>query len=209
MPRLKNKNEWGAAGSNLDAQRGDLFRVKLEMPPALALNGYGSWYNDVEFAIEQWPFPDRRRESIPIKYMQQTNHLVGADAPTGPITVIVRYAFNQPTIQLLERWNYLTANPRTGGVGLTSQVKTRGEFIWLIPNMQEQKNVESTNPSDDTLIPGQIYTLEGCVISGLKPTDGNMTTSEIVKMSFELTIDRYYPQDLRRMVHGLQNVATA
>ena len=210
MPRLRNKNEWGAAGSNLDAQRADLFKVKLELPSALTLNGLGTWHNDVEFAIESWPFPDRKRDTIPIKYLNQTNHLVGAEAATAPVDVMVRYAFNQATAQLLERWNYLTSNPRTGGVGLTSHVKAKGYFIWLIPNMAAQRNVEATSPADDTLVPGQIYVLEGCVITGLKPTDGNMTNgNEIVKLTFNLSIDRYYPEDIRRMIHGNSNASTS
>jgi hypothetical protein len=210
MPRLKNKNEWGASGSNLDPQRPDLFRVKLELPSALTLNGLGTWHNDVEFAIETWPFPERKRETISVKYLQQTNHLVGADTPTAPIDILVRYAFNQATHQLLERWNQLVANQRTGGIGLTSHVKAKGEFIWLIPNMAAQRNVESTSPSDDTLIPAQIYTLEGCVISGLKPSDADMKVgNEIVKLTFNLTMDRYYPLDIRRMIHGNANASTS
>jgi hypothetical protein len=210
MPRLRNKNEWGAAGSNLDAQRLDLFKVKLELPSALTLNGLGTWHNDVEFAIEKWPFPERKRETIPIKYLNQTNHLLGAETATGPIDVTVRYAFNQATAQLLERWNYLTSNPRTGGSGLTSHVKAKGEFIWLIPNMAAQRNVESTSPGDDTLIPGQIYVLEGCMITGLKPSDADITVgNEIVKLTFALSIDRYYPQDIRRMIHGNSNASTS
>lgn len=210
MPRLRNKNEWGAAGSNLDPQRVDLFRVKLDLPPALTLNGLGTWHNDVEFAIETWPFPERQRETIPLKYLQQTNHISGGDTPTAPVDILVRYAFNQATAQVLERWNALTANPRTGGVGLTTHVKAKGEFIWLIPNMQAQRNVESTSPSDDTLIPGQVYVLEGCMITGLKPSDADMKIgNELVKYTFRLLIDRYYPQDIRRMIHGNSNATSA
>jgi hypothetical protein len=210
MPRLQNKNEWGAAGSNLDPQRADLFKVKMELPDALVLNGFGTWYNDVEFAIETWPFPERDNETIPMKYMNQVNHILGANAPTAKVVIQVRYAFNQPTAQLLERWNYLTSNPRTGGGGMTSQVKGRGEFMWLYPNMEVQKNVESTSPSDDTLVPGLIYVLEGCMVSGLKPTDGDMKTGNVlVNLAFSLTIDRYYPKDLRKMIFGNYNVASS
>lgn len=208
MPRLKNRNEWGASGSNLDPQRVDLFKVKLELPDALVLNGFGSWYNDVEFAIEKWPFPERRNDTIPFKFLNQTNHILGANVATSPIVTTVRYAFNQPTAQLLERWSYLTSNPRTGGVGITSQVKARGEFAWLIPNMEVQKDVEETAPSDDTLIPGLIYTLEGCMVTGLKFTDADMIVgNDTVKLMFELSIDRYYPKDIRKMVVGASNVA--
>jgi hypothetical protein len=205
MPRLRNKNEWGAAGANLDPQRADLFRVKMELPDALV--GRGTWSNDVEFALETWPFPERRNETIPYKYLNQTNHLLGANVATGPITIAVRYAFNQATAQVLERWNYLASNPRTGGVGLTSQIKARGEFVWLIPNMAVQKNTDSTSPSDDTLIPGLIYVLEGCMPTGLKWTDANMTTgTELAKLQFELSIDRYYPKDIRTMIVGNSNI---
>lgn len=210
MPRVKNRNEWGASGSNLDAQRLDLFRVKLELPSALTLNGLGTWYNDVEFAIETWPFPEHKRETVPLKYLNQTNHLLGAETATAPVDILVRYAFNQATAQVLTRWDYLTSNPRTGGSGLTSHVKAKGQFIWLIPNMAAQRQVESTNPSDDTLIPGQVYVLEGCMITGLKPSDADMKVgNEIVKLTFNLSIDRYYPEDIRRMIHGNANSSTA
>jgi hypothetical protein len=181
----------------------------MALPDALVLNGFGTWYNDVEFAVEKFPFPERKRETIPFKYLNQTNHLLGAETATAPITITIRYAFNQATAQLLERWNYLTSHPLTGGVGLTSQVKARGEFIWLIPNMVVQKNVESTSPSDDTLVPGLIYVLEGCMVTGLKWSDADMTVgTETAKLMFDLSIDRYYPKDLRKMIVGNSNVAT-
>jgi hypothetical protein len=120
----------------------------------------------------------------------------------------VRYAFNQATAQLLERWFQLTNNQRTGGVALTSQVKGRGEFIWLVPNMAVQKDVESTNPSDDTLVPGQIWSLEGVLLTGYKMTDGNMLQGNVpVLLNLEFTIDRYYPKDIRKMIFGSANVA--
>jgi len=209
MPRLKNKNEWGSAGSNLDAQRRDLFKVKLDLPNALNLNGLGTWYNDVEFAIETWPFPENKSETFPIKYLNQINHQLGANTPTAPIDILVRYAFNQATHQLLTRWHYLTANPRTGGVGLTSQVKASGEFYWLIPNMAAQKNVASTSTNEDTLVVGQTYVLEGCLITGLKPADGDMKVgNEMVHLTFNLHIDRYYPKDVSQMIHGVRNAVS-
>lgn len=204
--KLKNKNAWGSASSNLDSQRRDLFRVTIDLPPALG--GAGSWSNDIEFAIQDWPFPERRRQRFETKYLNQTNFQLGADQPLNEIDVTVRYAFNQPTIQLLEKWNYLTSNPRTGGVAVTSAIKAKGYFIWLRPNMSAQVNVASTRPDDATLVPGAIYVLEGCFITGLTPVGGDHTVgNEGVTYQFNLSIDRAYPEDINRLVVGTNNLA--
>jgi hypothetical protein len=51
--------------------------------------------------------------------------------------------------------------------------------------------------------------LEGCMVSGLKPTDADMKTGNtLVNLAFSLTIDRYYPKDLRKMIFGNANVAS-
>lgn len=198
MPRVNNKNQWGAAGAGIDAQRSDLFKVTLNLPPAIG--GTTVWSDHVEFAVEKFPFPDRQREMIPIKYLQQTNFQIGADAAPGPIDIPVRYAFNQPTAQILEKWNYLTSNPQTGAVGLTSRVKANGKFRWQVPNVSAQQLLESSAPSENTMIDGLVYILEGCLVKGLKFSDADMTSSNsIVTIQFQLQIDRYYPENLGMM----------
>lgn len=201
MPRTKNKNVWGAAGVAVDAQRADLFKVTLQLPPALG--GTARWVEDVEFAIESFPFPDRNREMIPVKYLNQTNFVLGADAPSDPVQMKVRYAFNQSTVQILERWNYLTSNPETGGVAITSAVKANGRFRWLVPNMVQQQLLESASPSEDTMVDGLVYRLEGCLVKGFKFSDADMAQSnQLVAVTFTLQIDRYYPENLANMVVG-------
>lgn len=201
MPRMRNKNQWAAAGLGVDPQRSDLFKVTLQLPPALG--GASRWTDDIEFAIEKFPFPNRLREVIPIKYLNQTNYAIGADTQTESIEVPVRYAFNQPTVQLLERWNYLTSNPETGGVALASQVKCNGRFRWLVPNMAVQKLIETASPTEDTMVDGLVYRLEGCMIRGFKFSDADMTSSNgIVTVQFNLQIDRYYPENIGNMVVG-------
>lgn len=202
--RIKSKNEWGAAGSNVDPQRTDLFKVKLELPEAIG--GVGAWQNDIEFAVRKWPFPERKREVMQLKYLNQTNNLLGADVPLSPIDVEVAYAFNQATAQLLERWSTLTSNPRTGGVAQTSKVKSKGYFYWLIPDMEVQSDVERTDTTDEPLKVGLVYVLEGCMITGLTPMGGDHTqTNQPVLYTFNLTVDRYYPDDIRKMIVGNTN----
>ena len=195
MPRVLYNNTFAAAGANLDLQRADLFKVTINLPAALQKN----WAESVEFAVEQFPFPDRDRESIAIKYLQQTNHAIGGDAATGPIVIPVRYAFAQDTLEALERWHSLIANQRTGGVGLTSQVKSNGLFKWLVPNMpQQQSDAVAATPvsRSNTLRTGVIYRLVGCWIKSLKFDDANMTTgTEHANVQFSLMVDRWYPDD--------------
>jgi hypothetical protein len=85
----------------------------------------------------------------------------------------------------------------TGGTGLTSAVKCNGEFRWLVPDMAKQiANANSLGGADasDTLKTGLIYKLEGCFITGLKPTDANMVQGNTpVNLGFTLMVDRYYP----------------
>lgn len=197
MARLKYKNTFGSQNSKLDLQRADLFKVTLELPSAIGL----PWDEHVEFAIQSFPFPDRKRETIPIKYMQQTNHLIGADTATGAVEIPVRYAFAQRTAEALEKWSYLIANPITGGVGLTSEVKCKGYLRWLIPNMRKQiADVRGTpRPGEDTMQDGAIYVLEGCWINGLKFTDADMTKSDAVMLQFSLQIDRWYPEAINSL----------
>ncbi len=196
MPQLKFKNVFGAQGSGTDQQRSDLFGVSLKFPQALNVGGGAPganlWESECGFAVEQFSFPDRNVEMIPIKYLQQTNFMVGADAPTSPINLILRYAYNRRTAELLERWKWLISNPRTGGAAQTSAVKTSGRFYWLVPNMAKQVEIE--DPSDqDTMAIGAAYYLEGCLLQNLKPSDANMTQNGGATLSFGLQCDRYYP----------------
>jgi len=195
---MQNQNLWGAQNSGIDQQRQDLFKVIINLPASVG--GQSAWTEDVEFAVESFPFPNREREMVGVKYMNQTNFMLGADTASGAIEIPVRYAFNQPTAQRLEKWNYLTSNPRTGGVGLTTKVKAWGEFWWMVPNMAVQENVESERPSDASLVPGLIYHLEGCLIKGLKFSEASMTGNGMVNMTFTMQIDRYYPKSISNMV---------
>jgi hypothetical protein len=138
---------------------------------------------------------------IPVKYMQQTNFQIGGDTPMPAVEVPVRYAFAQRTAEALEKWHWLVANPVTGGVGLTSEVKSKGYMRHLVPNMQKQ--ISDLNgdalPGETTLKDGLIWVLEGCIIKGLKPVDADMTQSSYVNLMFSLQIDRIYPKDINRM----------
>lgn len=199
---MNYRNLWGSQGSGIDQQRADLFKLQINLPTS-ALGGITSWSNDVEFAVTRFPFPDRKRDVIPTKYLNQTNFQLGPDQPVGPIEIPVRYAFNQATAQLLEKWSYLTSNPRTGGVGLTSGLKAKGVFWWLIPNMAEQIQLGQTD-SDSAMKIGLQYTLEGCLITGLKPSGADMTATgeaALVNLDFTLQIDRYYPVNINNMVY--------
>ena len=196
MAKMQFNNTFGAAASvnGIDLQRSDLWRVQIQ-PPAALSSGVNDWNSGVEFLLEKFPFPNREREMIEVKYMQQTNLLIGKDAPTGAIEIPVRYAFSTPVIQLLERWNYLCANPTTGGVGLTSACKGTGQMIWLVPNMATQAASigAPANSGSSALDDGMVYQLDGCIIKGLKFSDADMTQSGFVNVMFSLQIDRYYP----------------
>jgi hypothetical protein len=205
MPRTKYKNIWGSAAADggIDQQRSDLFKVTINLPATIG--GIGVWTNDVEFAVAQFPFPERSREMVAIKYLNQTNHMIGSDTATGPVEIPVRYAFNQRTAQTLEKWHQLTSNSLTGGVALTSAVKANGVFTWLVPNMDRQvANVNATGPQanvDDVMKEGLQIKLEGCLIRGLKFMDANMTDAgQGVNLSFSLQVDRWYPVNINNMV---------
>lgn len=198
--RVLHKNPFASAGVNFDLQRADLFKFSLNLPVALNLK----WHDTVEWAVEKFPFPARERESIPVKYLQQTNHAIGGDAAMSPIEVTARYAFAQQTIEALEKWHSLVANERTGGVGLTSQVKANGHFRWLIPNMTQQvADLSQANPSSHstTLKEGGVYTLEGCWIKSLRFSDSDQATgSEHATILFSIQIDRWYPENITNLV---------
>ncbi len=194
MARLKYKNTFGSQNSKLDLQRNDLFKVSLDLPKAIGL----LWEEHVEFAVEKFPFPDRKKDVTPIKYMQQTNLLIGGDAASTAVEIPVRYAFAQRTAEALEKWFYLIANPLTGGVGLTSEVKCKGYLRWLVPNMAKQiADIHGQpRPGEDTMKDGALYVLEGCWINGLKFVDADMITSTSVTLSFSLQCDRWYPENI-------------
>lgn len=200
--RNQFKNTFGAqtSANSLDLQRSDLWQVVLDLPSVLQ-NQY-KWPEQVQFLLERFPFPNREREMIPVKYMQQTNFLIGKDAETGAVEIPVRYAFNTLAAEALEKWYYLVSNPQTGGVGLTSQVKCMGQMRWLVPNMVNQVNdLSGTKQSyDGVLDRGLTYTLEGCIIKGLKFSDADMTQSGYVNLMFSLQMDRYYPFNVSNMI---------
>lgn len=202
MSKMNFNNTFGAIASanGYDLQRGDLWKVTIPLPQILHI----SWQDNVEFLLEKFPFPARERDMIEVKYMQQTNYLIGRDAPTPAIEIPVRYAFGVRSAEALEKWFWLVSNPRTGGVGLTSQCKSRGSMRWLVPNMQQQVLGITSNGAnatvDNVLDEGLAYALEGCIIKGLKFSDADMTQSNFVNALFTLQIDRYYPEDINDMV---------
>jgi len=193
-------NTFGAIASanGFDLQRSDLWKVSISLPQVLGV----SWRDNVEFLLEKFPFPARERDMIEVKYMQQTNFLIGRDAPTPAIEIPVRYAFGVQVAEALEKWYWLVSNPRTGGVGLTTQVKSKGLMRWIVPNMQRQVQDIRGNvqPGENTMDEGLTYVLEGCIIKGLKFSDADMTASGFVNLMFSLQIDRYYPEDVNKMV---------
>lgn len=190
------KNTWGSPSSQIDQQRLDLFRFSLVLPPQLARDaGPNVWDKEVGWAVEKFPFPDRMREAVPIKYLNQTNFQIGADTASDSIELTVRYAFAQRTAQILERWHWLTSNPKTGGVALSSAVKTTGSFFWLVPN-SNVVNVENAPEADGvTFVPLRAYVLEGVWVKGLSPAEpADMTSNNgLVSLKLVLQIDRYYP----------------
>ena len=199
MARMKFKNTFGASfeADGIDLQRVDLWMVSIKLPQVLGI----TWEENVDFALEKFPFPDRSREMIEVKYMQQTNFVVGRDTPTAAIEIPVRYAFEQRTAEALEKWNYLVANPLTGGVGLTSRCKAKGYMRWMVPNMQKQiQDIRgNAQPGENTMMDGLTYVLEGCIIRGLRFTDADMTQSGYVNLLFSLQVDRYYPENVGNM----------
>ncbi len=197
--RMNFKNTFGSStdSAGIDLQRVDLWKVSLTFPTGVGIK----WADEVEFALEKFPFPDRSREMIEVKYMQQTNYLIGRDTPTPAIEIPVRYAFQALTAEALEKWNYLCANPQTGGVGLTSSLKAKGYMRWMVPNMDRQRQdlTGGAISTEKTLDDGLIYVLEGCIIKGLRFVDADMTQSGYVNLLFGLQIDRYYPKDVNAM----------
>jgi hypothetical protein len=193
MSKMNFNNTFGAISdaNAIDLQRSDLWKVDIVLPQVLNAN----WNDNVQFLLEKFPFPTREREMIEVKYMQQTNFIIGKDTPTNAIEIPVRYAFGVKVVEALEKWNWLVANPITGGIGLTSQCKAKGSMRWVVPNMQNQVNALSNNVAagENTMDDGLVYNLEGCIIKGLKYSDADMTQSGYVNIMFNLQIDRYYP----------------
>ena len=199
MGRIVYANTFGSQGSKLDLQRNDLWKVYISLPPAVNIN----WEHEVQFAVEKFPFAARERESIPIKYLQQTNKQVGGDTDLSPVELTIRYAFAARTAEALEKWHWLISNPRTGGVGLTSEVKSKGYFVYLVPNMARQAAdlQAGAQSSQDTLKAGLKWVLEGVWIKSYKMTDADMTTGNAVANCLvTFAIDRYYPDNINRMI---------
>jgi hypothetical protein len=197
MSLISFKNIWGSAGSSTDQQRADLFVISLNFPAGLSLGnnqsaGVNIWDSEVAFAVQDFPFPARSREMIPIKYLNQTNLQLGADTAMAPIDITVRWAFNRRTAELLERWNWATSNPITGGVAQSSAIKSSGTFWWLIPNTAEQLSVDDITATN-VMQNGPSYFLEGLMVKELTPSHADMKSSDLVSLKFSLQIDRYYP----------------
>jgi hypothetical protein len=199
MGRINYANTFGSQGSRLDLQRNDLWKVYISLPPAVNIN----WENEVQFAVEKFPFPAREKEHIPVKYLQQVNKQVGGDVDMGTTELTIRYPFAAKTAEALEKWFWLIANPVTGGVGLTSEVKSKGYFQYLVPNMARQAADLQNNAqsSADTLKPGLRWVLEGVWPKAFKMTDADMATGNAVaNCMVTFAIDRYYPEDVQNMV---------
>lgn len=197
---IPTKNMWGTPGG-IEAARTDLFAVFIDLP-AQVTQGFGgnsAWQQEVQFAIEKFPFPERGRESIPIKYMQQTNYFPGADSTVGVIDFTVRWNFNRNTVKLLETWYQSFSNPHTGAVGRATDLKCNGRFFWLIPAEGATLGPGGSpdNPTTAPYIAKETYWLEGCWPTNFKPSDADMTTGNtIVTCNLSMQIDRYYPKQI-------------
>jgi len=186
---LKFRNTWGSQGSNLDQQRGDLFRVVVNLPNLGTGTGNNYWNENVEFAVSKFPFPTRSRQLVPVKYMNQTNMQLGADAETGTVEMTVRYAFTRQTAAVLERWHWLTSHPN-GSVARTSAIKTDGKMYWLAPSQALATTASAYDDADTAFAPSASYVLEGILLVGYKPTEAG---NNLVNLMITLSIDRYYP----------------
>ncbi len=195
MPVIQYQNAWGAQNSQLDPLRPDLFRVELQIPSQVLGGGAGLWDSEVAFGIKSFPWPVREREMIPVKWLQQTNFVIGADVALAPAELNVRWAFNRRTVEILERWHQLTANSQNGGVAITSLVKTNGFIYYLVPNMSAV--ADPTDTTNDAFNDGPRWYLEGVLVKGLKVAENlDMTVgNEVVTVNLNLQIDRYYPLD--------------
>jgi hypothetical protein len=200
MSKMNFHNTFGAIAdtNGIDLQRNDLWKVEISLPRQLGID----WRENVQFLVEKFPFPARDRDMIEVKYMQQTNYLIGRDVPTPAIELPVRYAFGVRVAEALEKWYWLVSNPMTGGVGLTTAVKSKGWMRWVVPNMANMVSDIRSNAASTTgtMDDGLVYVLEGCIIKGLKFSDADMTQSGYVNLMFNLQIDRYYPESLSKMV---------
>lgn len=190
MSSLIVKNPWGTANGGLDQQRADLFYISMSLPSVLG--GVSAWSDNIQVAVTKFPFPARDREMIATKYLNQTNFQMGAETAMGSIEIPVRYAIGHQAAVLLEQWHWMHSHP-SGGVGLTTAVKTNGYFYWLIPNLTGAPG-DASAAQANVLELGGAYVLEGVMIKGLKPTDANMeSNNELVSVNLTLQIDRYYP----------------
>lgn len=197
--KMLNKNLWGAANSGVDPQRADLFRVTLALPAILG--GEAQWQDSIEFAVTKFAFPDRMRNMIEVKWLNQTNYCLGADAPVGEINIPIRYAFNQPTAQLLEKWHWMTSNPRNGGGAVTSAIKSYGYVSFLVPDVDVAAGL-SISESVDALKEVNTQVLEGVLVKNLKYSELDTTQgNNLVTLDFTIQIDRYYPANINNMVH--------
>ena len=188
------KNTWGSPQSGIDQQRADLFYVVMAYPSAVIGESSTVWDQYITWTIEKFPFPEREVDVSPIKHGQQTNYQIGADKGLSAIELTFRYAFNQRTAELLEKWFWLVSNPITGGVGIASHVKTNGTFYWLVPDMNVQGQVTSNTNQSGTFVAGGAYYLEGAMLTALKVSDADQTEgNKFVTLEGKFQIDRYYP----------------
>lgn len=195
---IKTKNVWGTRAGDLsyDLQRSDLFQILINLPDAIT---GGTWSDSIQMAVTKFPFPARERSMIEVKYLNQTNFILGAENALGSIEIPVRYAFEIQTAALLEKWNWLTSDPN-GGVGRTSSMKTTGQFNWLVPSVAPNAGALDSDfrQSDTTtaweMKPGGSYFLEGILIKSLQPTEANMDSRDsLVMLNLVLQVDRYFP----------------
>ena len=213
MGQQTYKNTFGSAaggGPGLDVQRADMFTVAVVPPAALAPFTSAMWSSQIQFAVKNFPFPERATESKDLKYFNQTNKIVMADKPLGEVKVSVRYAWQLQTVQLLERWRWWISNPLTGGAAPSSAVKGSGTLTYLIPNLAQLQadlalasnnsvtatlaNVNAANQSQYTA--NQIWNLEGIWLSGFKMSDSDQEKNEYMMCETTWTIDRVYPTSL-------------
>ena len=198
-----SKNLFGASAATggADLQRTDLFRVVISPPASIITSA--QWGAEIQMAVAAFPFPEREKEIIAVKYLQQVNQLVGGDKATGQVKATFRYPFAYKTAKLLERWFWATSNPLTGGTCLTSQLKGSGYVEMLIPqdisgvvadlaDSVGYNGMSAQAQSNDPYVVQQRWYLEGIWPSNFTMTELNMEGSKFVECAVTFVLDRYY-----------------
>jgi len=140
----------------------------------------------LSMATESFRLPAVSTETIQLGWFNENINIAGKQI-VDDVDFVIKDFVDMPVAEYLERWFAQVYNASNGAVGRAADFKKN---VYMIIYSQDG------NPEYS-----RWYKLEGCFISRIARGDIDQNTSDIVRMTITLSVDRVVPNILREATY--------